>query len=58
MSAGVPVVHPIGRHIAQLRVDDNRLLDAGVYARSIMSIARGMTALPRPGSTCQPVESR
>ena len=28
-----------------------RLLDAGVYARSIMSIAAGMTALPQPGYT-------
>jgi len=28
-----------------------RLIDAGVYARSIMSIAGGMTALPRPGYT-------
>jgi beta-lactamase regulating signal transducer with metallopeptidase domain len=28
-----------------------RLLEAGVYARSIMSIAVGMTALPRPGYT-------
>ncbi|HXB71404.1 MAG TPA: TonB family protein [Candidatus Acidoferrales bacterium] len=27
----------------------HRLLDAGVYARSIMSIATGMTAMPRPG---------
>jgi hypothetical protein len=27
------------------------LLDAGVYARSIMSIAASMTALPRPGYT-------
>ena len=27
----------------------HRLLDAGVYARSILSIAAGMTALPRPG---------
>ena len=29
----------------------HRLLDAGVYARSIMSIATGMMALPRPGYT-------
>jgi TonB family protein len=29
----------------------HRLLDAGVYARSIMSIAAGMTALPQPGYT-------
>ena len=29
----------------------HRLLDAGVYARSIMSIATGMTAMPRPGYT-------
>ena len=28
-----------------------RLMDAGVYARSIMSIATAMTALPRPGYT-------
>lgn len=28
-----------------------RLIDAGVYARSIMSIASGMTALPQPGYT-------
>lgn len=28
-----------------------RLMDAGVYARSIMSIASGMMALPRPGYT-------
>ena len=28
-----------------------RLIDAGVYARSIMSIAGAMTALPRPGYT-------
>jgi TonB family protein len=28
-----------------------RLMDAGVYARSIMSIAHGMMALPRPGYT-------
>jgi beta-lactamase regulating signal transducer with metallopeptidase domain len=27
------------------------LIDAGVYARSIMSIASGMTVLPRPGYT-------
>ena len=29
----------------------HRLIDAGVYARSIVSIAAGMTALPRPGYT-------
>jgi TonB family protein len=29
----------------------HRLIDAGVYARSIMSIAAAMTALPRPGYT-------
>ena len=29
----------------------HRLLDPGVYARSIMSIASGMMALPRPGYT-------
>lgn len=29
----------------------HRLLDAGAYARSIVSIAAGMTALPRPGYT-------
>ena len=29
----------------------HRLMDAGVYARSIMSIANGMMALPRPGYT-------
>jgi tetratricopeptide (TPR) repeat protein len=29
----------------------HRLMDAGVYARSIMSIASGMMALPRPGYT-------
>jgi beta-lactamase regulating signal transducer with metallopeptidase domain len=28
-----------------------RLIDAGVYARSIMSMASGMTVLPRPGYT-------
>ena len=28
-----------------------RLMDAGVYARSIVSIAKQMTALPRPGYT-------
>src|ERR1035438_7490281 len=28
-----------------------RLMDAGVYARSIMSIASGMMALPKPGYT-------
>jgi TonB family protein len=28
-----------------------RLMDAGVYARSILSIATGMMALPRPGYT-------
>jgi tetratricopeptide (TPR) repeat protein len=29
----------------------HRLMDAGVYARSIVSIANGMMALPRPGYT-------
>ena len=29
----------------------HRLIDAGVYARSIVSIATGMMALPRPGYT-------
>ena len=29
----------------------HRLMDPGVYARSIMSIANGMMALPRPGYT-------
>ena len=29
----------------------HRLMDAGTYARSIMSIANGMMALPRPGYT-------
>ena len=29
----------------------HRLMDAGVYARSIMSIASGMMALPKPGYT-------
>jgi beta-lactamase regulating signal transducer with metallopeptidase domain len=39
------------REMASDELVTRRLLDAGVYARSIMSIARGMTALPRPGYT-------
>src|ERR1700675_4541060 len=29
MSARVPVVHSLARHVAQPRIDDDRLLDAG-----------------------------
>jgi beta-lactamase regulating signal transducer with metallopeptidase domain/cell division septation protein DedD len=39
------------REMASDELVTHRLLDAGVYARSIMSIAAGMTALPRPGYT-------
>jgi tetratricopeptide (TPR) repeat protein len=39
------------REMASDELVTERLLDAGVYARSIVSIARGMTALPRPGYT-------
>jgi TonB family protein len=52
-----PAAWLIHRRIEQTRemacdeLVTHRLLDAGVYARSIMSIATGMTALPRPGYT-------
>jgi beta-lactamase regulating signal transducer with metallopeptidase domain/cell division septation protein DedD len=39
------------REMASDELVTHRLLDAGVYARSIMSIAAGMTALPHPGYT-------
>ena len=52
-----PAAWLIHRRIEQTRemacdeLVTHRLLDAGVYARSIVSIATAMTALPRPGYT-------
>lgn len=52
-----PAAWPIRRGIERTRemacdeLVTQRLMDAGVYARSIMSIAAAMTALPRPGYT-------
>ena len=52
-----PAAWLIGREIERTRemacdeLVTHRLMDAGVYARSIMSIASGMMALPRPGYT-------
>src|SRR5215471_18256336 len=39
------------REVACDELVTNRLMDPGVYARSIMSIATAMTALPQPGYT-------
>lgn len=39
------------REMASDELIIHRLIDAGAYARSIMSIATRMTALPRPGYT-------
>ncbi|MBZ5577756.1 MAG: hypothetical protein LAP40_14440 [Acidobacteriia bacterium] len=52
-----PAAWLIHRHIERTReiacdeLVTSRLLDAGVYARSIVRIATAMTALPRPGYT-------
>jgi TonB family protein len=52
-----PAVWLIRREIERTRemacdeLVTHRLIDAGIYARSIMSIATGMMALPRPGYT-------
>ena len=52
-----PAAWPIQREIERTRemacdeLVTHRLIDAAVYARSIMSIANGMMALPRPGYT-------
>src|SRR5260370_22052398 len=52
-----PAVWLIQREIERTRemacdeLVTHRLMDAGVYARSIVSIANGMMALPRPGYT-------
>jgi len=52
-----PAAWLIGREIERTRemacdeLVTHRLMDASVYARSIMSIASGMMALPRPGYT-------
>jgi TonB family protein len=52
-----PAVRLIQREIERTRemacdeLVTHRLIDAGAYARSILSIANGMMALPRPGYT-------
>jgi beta-lactamase regulating signal transducer with metallopeptidase domain len=52
-----PAVWLIQREIERTRemacdeLVTHRLIDAGIYARSLVSIAKGMMALPRPGYT-------
>ena len=48
------LLHSRIEHTREMACDEmvtHRLMDAGVYARSILSIATAMTALPRPGYT-------